>query len=97
MVLKDELAGPGDHKGDHKGSHRVTRRFLTPLKAETGAGGIVLRSAEHTFHLNSPDATITAAETTLWHAYGAGHPGTIIELTADVSLPWSGEVRFEVL
>jgi len=93
MVLKDELAG----RGDHKGSHPVTRRFLTPLKAETGSGGVVLRSADHTFHLSSPDATMTAAETTLWHAYGASHPGTIIELAADVSLPWSGEVRFEIL
>ena len=89
MTLTDRLEG--------QGTHRITRRFLTPLKTEPGAGGVVLRGAKGTFHLHSPDATATAAPTTLWHAYGAGHPGSVIEFTADASLPWSGEVRLEML
>ncbi len=93
MVLKDELAG----QESHKGSHRVTRRFLTPLEAEAGSGGVVLRGAGKTFHLNSPDAAAAVFKTTLWHAYGSGRPGTLIEFAADAPLPWSGEIRLEVL
>ena len=93
MVLEDELAD----QGDHKGSHRVSRRLLTPLQAEAGSGGVVLRGADKTFHLNSPDAPAAISKTTLWHAYGSGRPGTLIEFTADVPLPWSGEIRLELL
>jgi hypothetical protein len=89
MVLTDHLDG--------QGTHRITRRFLNPLKTEPGAGGVVLRGAKRTFHLHSPDATATAAPTTLWNVYGAGHPGSVIEFTVDAPLPWSGEVRLEVL
>ena len=89
MVLYDELTGDG--------SRLITRRFLTPLKAEAGSGGIVLRDADQTFHLNSPDAPAEISKTTLWHAYGSGRPGTLIEFTVNAPLPWSGEVRLEAL
>jgi hypothetical protein len=89
MIVNDELAG--------RGSHRVARRFLTPLEAEAGSGGVVLRGADKTFHLNSPDAAAVISKTTVWHSYGASRPGTLIEFAADAPLPWSGEVRLEVL
>ncbi|MDA1090641.1 MAG: heparinase II/III family protein [Proteobacteria bacterium] len=89
MALTDTLDG--------QGSRRITRRFYTPLDTEPGAGGVVLRGADKTFHLHSPDATATVAPATLWHAYGGGHSGSVIEFTADASLPWSGDVRLEVL
>jgi len=89
MILTDELAGDG--------SQLITRRFLTPLDAEAGAGGVVLRSADHTLHLNSPDAMASLSKTTLWHAYGQGQPGFAIEFAAEAPLPWSGEVHLEVL
>jgi hypothetical protein len=89
MIVKDHLAG--------QGVHRVTRRFLTPMQIEAGSGGVVLRGTGKTFHLNSPDATAAVSKTTLWHAYGAGRPGTLIEFAADVALPWSGKVHLEAL
>ena len=89
MVLSDELAG--------EGRHRVARRFMTPLEAEAGSGGVVLRGGGRTFHLNSPDGPAAVKKTTLWHAYGHGRPGHAIEFAADASLAWSGEVRLEVL
>ena len=61
------------------------------------AGGVVLRSADHTLHLNSPDAMASLSKTTLWHAYGQGQPGFAIEFAAEAPLPWSGEVHLEVL
>ncbi len=97
MILTDRLKGPENHQGSHQGTHRIIRRFLTPLDTEPGAGGVVLRGANKTFHLHSPDAAATVAPATLWHAYGGGHPGFIIEFAADAPLPWSGEVRLEVL
>ncbi len=89
MVLTDELAG--------EGRHRVARRFLTPLEAEAGSGGVVLRGGGRTFHLNSPDATASVTKTTLWHAYGKGRPGFAVTFADNALLPWSGEVRLEVL
>jgi hypothetical protein len=89
MTLTDRLEG--------EGTHRITRRFFTSLDTEPGAGGVVLRGGNKTFHLHSHDATATTTPATLWHAYGAGHPGTVIELTGDAPLPWSGEIRLEVL
>jgi len=93
LILTDQLAG----QENHAGSHRVTRRFLTPLEAEAGSGSVVLRGRGKTFHLNSPDAAAAVSKTTLWHAYGSGRPGTLIEFAADALLPWSGEIRLEVL
>ncbi len=89
LVLSDGLAG--------EGRHRISRRFVTPLEAEAGSGGVVLRNGGKTFHLNSPDATAVVTQTTLWHAYGQGRPGFAIEFTVEAPLPWSGEVRLEVL
>lgn len=89
MVLSDELAG--------KGRHRVTRRFVTPLEAEAGSSGIVLRQGGRTFHLHAPDAAATVRPMTLWRAYGKGRPGHLIAFEVDAALPWSGEVRIKVL
>ena len=89
LVLSDSLTG--------EGRHRISRRFVTPLKAEAGSGGVVLRNDGKTFHLYSPDATAVVTETTLWHAYGQGRAGFAIEFTVEAPLPWSGEVRLEVL
>ena len=89
MVLTDDLEGGG--------RHRVTRRFLTPLEAEPGAGGIVLTGGRRTFHLDAPDSSATVTETMLWRAYGDGRPGRVIEYAEDASLPWSGEIRLTVI
>ena len=43
------------------------------------------------------DAVASVAKTTLWHAYGRGRDGFSIAFTADAALPWSGEVRLEVI
>jgi len=97
VTLTDRLEGPENHERSQDGSHRITRRFFTPLDTEPGTGGVVLRGGKRTFHLHSPDATATALPATLWHAYGAGHSGSVIEFTVDATLPWSGEIRLEVL
>jgi hypothetical protein len=97
MILTDRLESPGNHEGPQGGPHRMTRRFFTPLEIEPGAGGVVLRGDQRTFHLHSPDALATAAPATLWHAYGGDHPGSVIEFTVDEPLPWFGEIRVEVL
>ncbi|MDA1090946.1 MAG: heparinase II/III family protein [Proteobacteria bacterium] len=89
MTLSDQLAG--------NGVHRLTRRLITPMNAEAGAGGVVLSGQGRTFHVNSADATATVSEIVCWQAYGEGRPGFMIEFTADTPLPWSGEIRVEVL
>ncbi|NQU56704.1 MAG: heparinase II/III-family protein [Rhodospirillales bacterium] len=89
LTLSDELAGDG--------IHRVTRRLITPMNAEAGAGGVVLSGNGRTFHVNSPDAAATVSKIVCWRAYGEGRPGFMIEFTADTALPWSGEIRVEVL
>ena len=89
MVLTDELEG--------EGFHRLTRRLLTPLEAEAGSGGVVLRAGKRTFHLNAPEASAAVSRMTLWRAYGDGRPGHVIEFTTEAPLPWSGELRLEVL
>jgi len=89
MVLNDSLEGDG--------SHSLTRRLVTPLDAEAGAGGIILKGGNKTFHLNSPDTAPVVSKTTLWRAYGNGKPGYAIDFTDKATLPWSGEIRLEVL
>jgi hypothetical protein len=89
MTLTDTLEGDG--------RHLVTRRFATPLEAEAGAGGVVLKGGGRTFHLNSPDASAAVREITLWRAYGSGRLGSLIEFTTEAQLPWTGEIRLEVL
>ncbi len=89
LTLSDELAGDG--------THRVTRRLVTPMNAEAGAGGVVLNGNGRTFHVNSPEATATVSKLVCWRAYGEGRPGHMIEFTTDTALPWSGEIRVEVL
>ena len=92
MCLGDALQG--------RGTERITRRFMTPCKAEAGAGGVVLSpngAGARSFLLHSPDAVASVAKTTLWQAYGRGRDGFSIAFTADAALPWSGEVRLEVI
>ena len=89
LTLTDALEG--------NGRHLIARRFVTPLEAEAGAGGVVLKGGAKTFHLHSPDASAAVKEITLWRAYGWGRPGSIIEFAAAAALPWTGEVRLEVL
>lgn len=89
MVLTDKLDGSG--------RRRITRRFLTPLEAEAGAGGVALTGSGQTLHLSSPTAVASVTKTTLWQAYGTGRTGNMITFTEDVPLPWSGEARLVVL
>ncbi|MBT3305387.1 MAG: hypothetical protein HN377_02790 [Alphaproteobacteria bacterium] len=93
MVLHDNLQG--------RGGQRVTRRFMTPLNAEAGAGGVVLThdgsGGTQSFLLHSPDAAAVLTKTTLWQAYGRGRDGYSIAFTTDAALPWSGEIRLEVI
>ena len=92
MSLGDALQG--------RGTERITRRFMTPCKAEAGAGGVVLThngAGARSFLLHSPDAVATVTKTTLWQAYGRGRDGFSIAFSSDVPLPWSGEVRLEVI
>ena len=93
MSLKDSLEG--------RDSHPVTRRFITPLRAEAGAGGVVLThegdARTQSFLLHSPDAAPTVTKTTVWQAYGRGRDGYAIAFPTDAQLPWSGEVRLEVI
>ena len=94
MSLKDSLEGQG-------ATHPVTRRFITPLKAEAGAGGVVLthegNAGMQSFLLHSPDTGASVADTTVWQAYGRGRDGFAIAFTTETPLPWSGEVRLEVI
>ena len=94
MVLTDDLDGSG--------RRRITRRFITPLEAEAGAGGVTLTGAGRTLHLSAADApdsdvTIAVAETTIWQAYGVSRGGYMITFTGEAPLPWSGEIRLAVL
>lgn len=89
MVLNDTLEG--------EGARSLARRLMTPLDAEAGAGGVVLKGGERTFHLNSPDAVPMVSKTTLWRGYGSARPGYAIEFTDHADLPWSGEIKLEVL
>ena len=94
MNLSDSLQG--------RGTGRITRRFMTSLKAEAGAGGVVLThdgagGGAQSFLLHSPDAVATVTKTILWQAYGRGRDGFSISFSADAPLPWFGEVRLEVI
>jgi hypothetical protein len=93
LNLSDSLQG--------QGTQTITRHFMTGLKAEAGAGGVVLThdgsTGAQSFLLHSPDAVATVTKTTLWQAYGRGRDGFSIIFSADAPLPWSGEVRLEVI
>ncbi|NQV83519.1 MAG: heparinase II/III family protein [Rhodospirillales bacterium] len=95
MSLSDSLQG--------RGTRRITRRFMTPLKAEAGAGagGIVLThngsGGTQSFLLHSPDAVAVVSKTTLWQAYGRGREGFAITFSTEAPLPWSGEIRLEAI
>jgi len=94
MFLGDALQG--------RGAERITRRFMTPLRAEAGAGGVVLThngedGGAQSFLLHSPDAVASVTKTTIWESYGRGRGGFSIAFSTDVPLPWSGEVRLEVI
>ncbi len=93
MVLTDSIEG--------RGTHPVTRRFITPLKAEAGAGGVVLShegsTGTQSFLLHSPDAAASVAKTTVWQAYGRGRDGFAITFSSEAPLPWSGDVLLEAI
>ena len=93
MSLKDSVEG--------RGTHPVTRRFITPLKAEAGAGGVVLShegsTGTQSFLLHSPDAAASVAKTTVWQAYGRGRDGFAITFSSEAPLPWSGDVLLEAI
>lgn len=100
MNLSDSIQG--------RGTGHITRRFMTTLKAEAGAGGVVLThdgvggsgqagGGTQSFLLHSPDAVGLVTQTTLWQAYGRGRDGVSIAFSAAAPLPWSGEVRLEII
>jgi hypothetical protein len=97
MTLGDKLQG--------RGTRRITRQFITPLKAEAGAGGVVLSydgssaasGGARSFLLHSPDAVAEVTKTTLWQAYGKGREGFAITFSANAPLPWSGEIQLEII
>ena len=97
MRLKDSIEG----RGHGRGRQQITRRFITPLKTEAGAGGVVLSleggGGTRSFLLHSPDATPTVAKTTVWQAYGRGRNGFAITFSTEAPLPWSGEVLLEAI
>ena len=97
MRLKDSIEG----RERDRGRHQVTRRFITPLKAEPGGGGVVLshegRGGTRSFLLHSPDAAPTVTKMTVWQAYGRGREGFSVAFSTEAPLPWSGKVLLEAI
>lgn len=82
---------------DGHGRRPLVRRFVTPLAVEALPGGVLLTGGGRTFWLSADgEAAMTIRPVTIWHAYGVGRPGHLIEFADKATLPWSGRVTLEV-
>ncbi len=93
MRISDDIQG--------QGIQQITRRFITPLEPEIGPDGIVLTHSGNTFKqsflLRAPNAAIVISRITLWQAYGKPSKGFSISFSANITLPWSGDISLEVI
>ena len=93
MRLSDNINGMGVQS--------IQRRFMTPLNAIMVKGGVVLshygKNGKKSFLLSAPNAETVISKTTLWQAYGKARDGFSISFSAETSLPWSGEIKLEVI
>lgn len=69
-----------------RGRHLISRRLVTPLTVEVDGYHATMSSGTSTFKICS-DAPLSARPVTLWHAYGEGRAGTIIEAEERLTLP----------
>ena len=88
LTLTDTVEGTG--------IHRVNRVLHTPLRVESTADGILLRSESLVFRL-VVDGEVKVKPSRQWIAYGEYKAVRSIEVEARVSLPWSETIFIEVL
>lgn len=89
MSIEDRLDG--------RGRRKIARMFVTPLAVEAMPGGVLLTGGGRTLWLSAVgETTIRLRTVTLWHAYGAGRPGHLIEFSGNAALPWTGRVTLQI-
>ncbi len=90
FTLADQVNG--------RGRHTITRRLVTGLAVENAGDAVLLRAPSgRIWRVGAPGAILTAEPVTLWHAYGAGRPGTVLAFTSTARLPWHGTMTVETL
>lgn len=89
VAIEDRLEG--------RGRRNLIRRLATPLEAEALPMGVLLKGSGKTLWVSGGSAAaVTARPITLWHAYGNGRPGVLIEFAERAALPWAGRLNIEV-
>ncbi len=78
------------------GAHRINCALHTPLRVESTADGMLLRSDSLAFRL-TVDGEVTIKPSRQWIAYGEHRTVTTIEVETRASLPWSETMMIEVL
>jgi len=80
---------------DGTGTRRICRALHTPLRVESTAAGVLLRSDTLTFRL-AVHGEINIKPSRQWIAYGEHRPVTTIEIATRAPLPWSESIVIEV-
>ncbi len=90
LCLRDTVTGPG--------SHIITRRLHTPLLPEVQKEGVLLKgTGSRQFTVQCPGAEVTIQPVTRWRTYGCGTPAYQIAFSTDAHLPFSGEIKVDVI
>ena len=100
LIISGEVTGPKRQArvNEFQGANQPGFDVMI-LSPRAGGVGLTLEGngGAQSFLLHSPDAVATVSKTTLWQAYGREREGFAIAFSVETTLPWSGEVRLEVI
>jgi hypothetical protein len=89
LAIRDEVEGAGRHE--------IVRRLTTTLMVERIEGGLLLSATDGgRFKLMIDDGEVSVHAALSWTAYGEAETARRIEISRQVTLPWSGTLRIEV-
>jgi len=84
-------------KIDGHGSRQVVRQLHTPGKATITSSGVILDLIDTKLFIRTDKAAeVTVGQGQRWRAYGRPEDGNIVTVSAQVRLPWQGEIRVSI-
>ena len=86
--LRDSVEG--------QGTHRITRRLFVSCPTEQQGDSIVINGPQNRYRLTG-DASMRLEKAQRWQAYGVPHEASVVVIDHNVTLPWRGVLRLEVL
>lgn len=89
LELRDRVEGHG--------RHTVTRHFCTPLQVSVDGDTVLLRRQEMALRMSGKQARFTVTPAKRWTAYGVCEPASFMTIEQSVNLPWSGDLKLEVI